>query len=555
MHAAALIIGAAGFLSRILGLFSDRLLASRFGAGDTLDAYYAAFQIPDMLFTVFLVGAASAAILPIFIKYRESGRDAVRLIQTLLTAFSIFAASLVLLFILLAPFIVPLIVPGFSPDKIKLVVSLTRIMMLSPFFLGLAGIISSVLQAHHRFLVYAIPPIFYNLAIIFGILALVPVFGPTGLAFGVVLGAGLQILVQLPIFFSLGFHPKPSFNFSDRGLKEIVKISAPRVAAFSFNQVTILILIGVSSLLAAGSVAIFKFSVNLIYFPIGIFGISYALAIFPKLSERVVRKEGEEFFTELALGIRNIVFWSLPIAFLFIVLRAHIVRVVLGAGRFDWNDTRLVAASLGILSAAIIFEGLNTLLIRAFYALEKTWEPLFRNIIASLVTIAAALGLIWFFGNKPEILRGLSGFLRVGDLSETHILGVSLAFGLGSALNFTMLFTKLRKTSFAVFSAPFTMSAVPFLKIFIASLLAGLAAYGALLPFPALVPTNTFLGIAVQGFSAGIAGFIIYFAALYILKSEELLSLLASFSQRLYTLKRQPAVYEIEKLDGQEGVK
>ena len=186
LHAAALIIGAAGFLSRILGLLRDRLLASKFGAGDILDAYYAAFQIPDALYTLLLIGAASAAILPIFIEYREEGKDHWRFIQTLLTVFGIFAALAALILIIIAPLIVPLIVPGFSGEKLRLAVTLTRIMMVGPLFFGISGIISSVLQAYHRFLMYAVPPIFYNLAIIFGILVLVPAWGEAGVAIGVV---------------------------------------------------------------------------------------------------------------------------------------------------------------------------------------------------------------------------------------------------------------------------------------------------------------------------------------------------------------------------------
>lgn len=555
VHAAALIIGAAGFLSRILGLFRDRLLASRFGAGDTLDAYYAAFQIPDTLFTVFLIGAASAAILPVFIDYREHGRDSMALIQKLLTIFSVLAALSVLVLIIASPSIVPLIVPGFSPEKAGLATALTRIMMLSPFFLGVAGIISSVLQAYHRFLVYAVPPIFYNLAIIFGIIVLVPVLGPTGLAWGVALGALLQVLVQLPLFFRLGFRPNFSFNLRDPGVKKIFRISLPRVAALSFNQITLLVLVGITSFLTAGSVSVFKFAINLIYFPIGLFGVSYALAIFPKLSERVVKNQGNEFFSELSAGMRSVIFWSLPITFLFVVLRAHIVRVILGAGHFNWNDTRLVAASMAALSFMILFEGLNTLLIRAFYALEKTREPLIVNIVASLATVLTAVGLLGFFAVNPEALRALSYLFRVGDLAATQVLGIAIAFSFGSTLNFMLLFSKLRKTSVAAFGINTRRNFRHIAKIFLASAIGGFAAYGALLPFPALLPTNTFFGIALQGISAGISGFAAYFAALYIMHSEEFLSLLESFRLRLYSTKKQPEIFEIEKLDGQESGK
>lgn len=555
LHAAALIIGAAGFLSRILGLFRDRLLASKFGAGDILDAYYAAFQIPDALYTIFLIGAASAAILPIFIEYREEGKDYWLFIQTLLTVFGILAAIATLLLVLLAPLMVPLIVPGFSEEKLRLTIILTRIIMIGPLFFAISGIISSTLQAHHRFLMYAIPPVFYNLAIIFGILILVPILGTIGLAIGVLLGSLLQLVIQLPAFFALGGRLKFILNIADAGLKKVVLVSMPRVAALSFNQITHLILIAIASLLTPGSIAVFKFSTNLIYFPIGIFGVSYALAIFPKLSESAVKKRGKEFLSELSFGIRNILFWSLPIALLFIVLRAHIVRVILGAGAFDWNDTRLVAASLATLSAMIIFEGLNTLLIRAFYALEKTWEPLWANISASMASVISAIILLSLFGRFPEGLYRLSVVLRVGDIAETQVLAVAIAFSLGSILNFLLLSAKLRKTAEGAFGLYVRESLWPIARIVIASLLAGAASYITLLPFPALLPTNTLLGIFAQGITAGIVGFAVYFATLYILRAEEFMSLLASFSQHLYSPKKQPEVYEIEKLDGQESGK
>lgn len=555
IHAAALIIGAAGFLSRLLGLLRDRLLASRFGAGDTLDAYYAAFQIPDTLFTIFLIGAASAAILPIFIEYREHDKDAVGLIQTLLTIFSVAATAIVMLLIVVAPFLMPVIVPGFSPEKLKLTIKLTRIMMASPLLLGIAAIISSTLQAYHRFLVYALPPVFYNLAIIFGIIVLVPFFGPQGLALGVIIGAVLQILVQLPAFLELGFRPKFIFNIHDHGVRHILRIAMPRVAALSFNQITLLILVAVTSYLAVGSVSIFKFATNLIYFPVGLFGVSYALAIFPKLSEQVMKNEGREFVSELSFGIRNIVFWSLPLAFLFVVLGAHIVRVILGAGLFDWNDTRLVAAALALMAAMVIFEGLNTLLIRAFYALERTWEPLVANLIASAATVFIAAAMVGLFRAAPESLNALAAALRIGDIGDTRILAVVIAFSFGSFINFILLSSILRKAVFRVFGIFPINNFYPILKIFSASLLAGIIGYVTLLPFPELIPTNTFLGIAAQGVTAGVVGLIAYFAALTLLKSDEFLSLLESFRQKLYSVKKQPEILEIEKLDGRESAK
>ncbi|MDO8560719.1 MAG: murein biosynthesis integral membrane protein MurJ [bacterium] len=555
LHAAALIIGAAGFLSRLLGLLRDRLLASHFGAGNTLDAYYAAFQIPDTLFTIFLIGAASAAILPVFIEYREHGKDAIRMVQTLLSIFSVVASVIVVILIFLAPLLVPIIVPGFSSEKMRLTITLTRIMMISPLFFGIAGIISSTLQSYHHFLIYSLPAIFYNIAIIFGIIVLVPIMGPEGLAAGVILGALAQIFVQLPMFFTLGFRPKFIFNTRDEGVRRIFKISIPRVAALSFNQLTLLLFVGIASYLAAGSVSIFKFAANLIYFPIGLFGVSYAVAIFPKLSENVMRNKGKEFISELSFGIRNIVFWSLPLVFLFIVLRAHIVRVILGAGLFDWNNTRLVAATLAVLSIMIIFEGLNTLLIRAFYALGKTREPLRANLIASFVSICIALAITVLLRIEPSSLKALSAILRIADVGDTRVVAIATAFSLGSFLNFILLSSILRKSVFRVFGITPLRNFYPIFRITIASLFAGIIAYITLIPFPAIISTRTFLGIAAQGVTAGLTGFAGYFLVLGLLRSDEFLSLVESFRQKLYSVKKQPEIFEVEKLDGKESGK
>ena len=244
IHAAALTIGAAGLLSRILGIFRDRLLAAHFGATRTLDIYYAAFQIPDFLFTVFLLGAASAAIIPVLadMEVRDRGR-AHLFVRELVTVFFVGSVAVWGAALFLAPHIAGYLVPGFGGEDRALMIVLTRIMMASPVLLGMSNIISAVLQAHRRFLAFALSSVFYNLGIIAGILFFLPRWGAPGLAAGVLLGAGLHLLVQMPAFYSLGFGFLLAWpGFLRRGLsasvRKVIALSLPRVAALSASTIS-----------------------------------------------------------------------------------------------------------------------------------------------------------------------------------------------------------------------------------------------------------------------------------------------------------------------------
>ena len=240
VHAAAFLLGAAGLFSRLVGVVRDRLLASHFGAGRELDIYYAAFQIPDLMSVVFLLGAGSAAILPVFQEYLAGDRaSARRLISQISTLFLFGALGSVALVFMLAPWLVRLAVPGFSPADQALTVTLMRIMLCSPVLFGLSSIFSAVIQSFERFLAYAAAPIFYNLGIIAGILFFAPTWGVAGLAAGVALGAGLHMAIQYVSLSSLGFAPRLAVRPIDRGLKKIVALSAPRVLSLSFTQLTV----------------------------------------------------------------------------------------------------------------------------------------------------------------------------------------------------------------------------------------------------------------------------------------------------------------------------
>lgn len=547
LNAAALLLGAAGLLSRLLGILRDRLLASEFGAGRELDLYYAAFQIPDLMVMLFVLGAGSAAILPIFQEYLLRDReDAKRLISDLSSFFLVGSILVAALAFFTAPFLIELVAPGFSEEEKSLTSTLTRLMLFSPIFFGLSGIFSSVVQSFQRFLVYALAPLLYNLGIIIGIFFFVPIFGVLGLGWGVILGSLLHLGIHWLTVRELGFSATIGFGHISDGVRRVLGLSFPRVLSLSLSQLTGIVLIAFGSTLAEGSIAVFQLSQNLYFMPIGIFGISYAVALFPRLSRAYIAREAKVFFDELHLGIRSILFWVMPTLVLFIVLRAHIVRVALGAGQFSWEDTRLTAALLAILSVSLLTNALMSLLIKGFYALENTWRPLFINLVSSLVSVISALFLVKLLGGDSEFSLFLSLLLRVADLPDIRVMGLAAGFAIGSFLNGVLLYTALKNLARERFGKEYRFPRGPLVKIFFSSLLAGGTAYLVRISFAHTLPLISFTTVLLQGTLAGLAGFTVYFAALFLLQEEDVYSLRQLIRGRFFRLRSLPQHWDGE---------
>lgn len=558
IHAAAFLLGAAGLLSRILGFLRDRMLASHFGAGRELDIYYAAFQIPDFMSVIFFLGAGSAAILPIFQEYLiRDRRSAHRLISEISTVFLWGVIFVSLIIFSLAPFLMRFVAPGFTEDERMLTVVLTRLMLIAPILLGFSSIFSAVVQSFQRFLSYALAPVFYNIGIIIGILIFVPIFGIMGLGFGVVLGAFLHFGIQLWSVFKLGFMPRIYTYLWDKskikGVMRVAAISLPRALAIALSHITLLLLIAIGSTLEEGSIAIFQLAQNLYFLPVGVFGISYATAIFPRMSRAFIVKDADEFFREFFVGLRTILFWIAPSAVLFIVLRAHIVRVVLGAGAFSWEDTRLTAASLAIFAITMGAGGLISLFLRGFYALEDTWRPFFINIGASALSILSAIFFVDFFASSSGLADLIRSIFRVQDLGHVEVLGLALGFALGLLVNVILLYTSLIRLAARSFGRRVRkgglISGFPIFevgKIAAGAILSGIAAYGVRLSFSESLPLITFFQVLLQGFLAGFAGIAVYFGTLFIMRNQDVFALWVSFERRFIKIGVLPKTWDGE---------
>lgn len=546
INAAALLIGAAGLLSRALGVLRDRLLASEFGASRELDIYYAAFQIPDFLYTVFLLGAASAAIIPVLLELKARDEESARqFMARLIIVFSVGSIAVSAAAFFLMPFLVGVIAPGFSAGDRDLLITLSRIMLVSPVLLGISNILSAAIQSARIFLIYAITGIVYNLGIIIGILFFLPVFGLPGLAAGVILGALLHVSIQVAPFYRLGFRLPGvasffSFQFSmlrDASFKKLAALSLPRLLALSLRQITFIALVAIASTLVSGSIAVLQFSYNLQYIPVGIFGLSFAVAAFPRLTELWISRDGVRWGETVAAASRTIFFWVAPVSVLFYVLRAQIVRVFLGAGKFDWTDTILTAAVFGVFSVAIVAEALIPLFVRSLYTLENTRKPFMIAFFAACVSIFSAFGLVALFEYGPAaFIDFLRHFLKVGDTEGITVIGLSWAFALGGIVQIILLFFALRKETAVRFNGqyPLRMPWDEFFRISWVSLLAGVVAFGTLRTVNLAVTLDTFMGVFTQGAVSFLAGAVAYAGVLYLFGNKEVEELVGTINRRLF---------------------
>ena len=250
-----------------------------------------------------------------------------------------------------------------------------RIMFLSPIILGASNMISGILQVFHRFLVTALAPLLYNFGIIIGILFFVPRFGLQGLAWGVVFGGVLHLLIQLPAFIFFGFKYKSNFNYKDPGVVKTIKLMVPRSLGLGAGQLNTIATTAIASTLLAGSIAVFNLANNLSSILVNAVAVSVSTASFPSMSMAFLKDENEEFLRKFSSIFRQIIFLTIPISLLLLILRAQIVRVVLGSGKFGWADTKLTTACLGILALNLIAQAFILFLSKTFYAAHNTKIP------------------------------------------------------------------------------------------------------------------------------------------------------------------------------------
>jgi putative peptidoglycan lipid II flippase len=536
INQAALLLGSFAFLSQVLGLFRDRSIAHFIGPSASLDAYYAAFRIPDLIFISIASLASITVLIPFLAAKMKDGKVTAEAHKFLDDIFTVFFALMVLVAVIvffLMPDSVSFIAPGFSPLMQEQVVELSRIMLLSPILMGLSNLFGTVTQLFRKFFIFSLSPILYNAGIIFGIIFLYPIFGIQGLSIGVVLGALMHLLVQVWASRSCNFIPKFSFNINFTDIKHAVMTSLPRTLGLSFNNIALICIIAFASFFKSGSISIFNFSLNLQSVPLNIIGISYAVAAFPTLAKSVSLGKMDEFKDHLRSAAKAIVFWSLPVMFLFIVLRAQIVRVILGSPSFSWENTRLVAASLAIFSISVLAQGMIALLSRAYYAVGDTKTPLRINMVCSLLIILLAYVFIKIFHNVLFFQNFIESLLKVEGIPGTEVLMLPLAYSVGTGLNSVLGWYFVRKD----FMGKGNFITKTFFQSLGASFFIGLVSYLSLNLLSPIFGTVTFWGVFLQGFISGILGIAAGIFVLHMLGNEELKDLIRTLKTKFWRTK------------------
>lgn len=531
LHEAAYLLAAFAFSSQLLGLIRDRLLAGTFGAGETLDIYYAAFRIPDLLFATVASLLSLYALLPVLSRLEEENQGlAIAFLRRSLLVFFAGMALVSGIAFLLTPVLIPLVAPGIAGGEgYADLLLLSRMLLLQPILLGATNIVAALTQLRHRFFLYAVSPLLYNLGIIVGIIFLYPVLGIAGLGWGVLIGALMHFLVQAVFFAREGTskHTLPPARFWG-SLFEVLWLSVPRTLSLAAGQISLLILVALASFFAPGSIAVFMFAFNLQAVPLAIIGVSYSVAAFPTLARLFASGSSKEYLWHLTVALRHIIFWTVPAMILVIVLRAQIVRAILGSGAFDWSATRLTAAALALFVLSLSAQSITLLIARAYYAAGKTTLPLRLGVLSVVVSVGSALVFVALFHAHPLVRYFLESALRVPDIPGTTVLMLALGYAVGALVqagaglwylkrDFGVSLSGLRELGFQSFGA---------------GLIGGTAAYGALWVMGEVVDINTVMGIFSQGFVGGVAGLLVAGVVLVFLKNTELLEAIAALRRR-----------------------
>ena len=524
VSSAAIILGTTYLASNILGMVRESLISAYsgtfVGGVHLTDIFYASFRIPDLIFNLLVLGAVSSAFIPVYVDYltedkkEESNLVASNFMNFLLVAMIIFG----LFALVFAWKLVPLLLPGIflsgkatDPIALNTAVMTVRLMLLSPLFFAISSVFGAILNSNKRFLSFALAPLIYNISIIIGILVFSqmgkqPLYGITA---GVILGAFLQMLVQLPGTLMSGWRWRPVFNLGGHELPKIIKLMIPRTLAIGVGQINLIVDTIVASFFVGG-ITQFTFANDIQTLPTVVFGIAIATAVFPFLAEQNSKKEKDQFLKTFSEAARNILYFMIPATIGILVLRAQMVRLIFGwSPHFDWSMTYWTTLTLACFTIGLVAQGLIPLLIRTFYSLKDTKTPLYIGIVVVIVNVVLSVALPYFFHDS------------------LGIAGVALAFSIAGFVNILLLFWYLHK-KVGILDKDHKIFASTSRLVF-ASLLMGLSVYASLRFFDMYVNTGTVIGLFTQTLSSVAVGSIVYFTLTWLMGCEETVFVMRKF--------------------------
>lgn len=418
----------ATFISRVLGFARDMLMAFYFGATGLSDAFFVSFRIPNLLRELFAEGAMSSAVIPVLSGYqKDDPKEARRLVSIALGFMLVVVGAICALGMFFTPAIVTVIAPGFlsDPEKFGITVTMTRVMFPFLFFISAASVLQAALNTKRVFFIPALAPAFLNIAIIVTVIFCSSWFGQPiiAAAIGVAVGGLLQGAIQAPAFIREGYTLRPSTAFSHPGFKRILRLVMPVTIGMAVAQINVVVSNILASYLPGGSVTYLFYSMRLIQFPIGIFGVAMGMAVLPSLSEHAHEGRMDELRSDFSFALRLLFFICVPAMVGLMVLRLPIVSTLFHRGRFDLASTIATSDALLYYSIGIWAIVGVRVLASTFYSLSDTRTPVKCAVVALTVNVALSV-------------------LLMGPMKHS---GLALANALSSTVNFAMLFVLLRR--------------------------------------------------------------------------------------------------------------
>ncbi len=415
---AGLIVSGAFLVSRLLGWLRLVVIANALPDPSELDAFFAAFRIPDLLFQLVAAGALSSALIPVLASVitTDGAERAWRVVSTVTNLMLIALLILAGFVFVFADRLVPLYTSGFDPVTMARTIELTRIMVLSPIFLALGAVATSVLNTQGRFAAAAVAPIVYNLAIIGAALLLTPSMGAVGLAIGVVAGSLGHLLVQIRPLQRLGFRYAPRIESGDPAARKALALMAPRAIGLGASQITFVVVTALATNLGLGAVTAFTIAFTLLQIPIGIIGVPLGVVLFPSLSRGAAIGDQAEFIGLLNRAMRLLALVMIPIAALAAILRVEVVALLFGS--FTPEAIQLIADTFLVLLLGAPAHALIAVLARAFYARQDTITPVVVAVGAVFVNTTLAIILVGSLG-LPGIALAIAtaAWLEAGALT------------------------------------------------------------------------------------------------------------------------------------------
>lgn len=535
IKSATLLLATTLLLSNVLGLLRNILLASQARSLTQLDTYYAAFRLPDLVFNLLVLGSVSSAFIPVYavVLKNKGNAEASKLANALLgTLICALVVCLIILYFLM-PILVPIMVAKFSLTQQNETIHLARIMLLSPLFFGFSYVIGAMLNSHKRFFSYSIAPLFYNLSIIVGALML-PYYGITAVAWSVVIGALLHFLIQVPATLKIGFSFKPTLQFFNKEIQQIITLMIPRALSSGAAQIVLLGFTYIAASLSPGALTIYTLTNDFQTTPAILFGTSLAIALFPTLSDAVAENDTVKFQNYLKKSLILGIFLLIPLMIIVYILRAQIMRLYIGLGHnTNWTDTIRSINTLAFFTISFVAQSYVQLLSRSFYALQDTKRPMYAAVIGAIITISLAFTL-------PH-----TAYFKIGGLYD--VAGLAAAYSIGLWLQVVILLAWLPKK----WKGDLSLVWARILPIFALTIVSGFITWVSLrligngLRLEPFIPvtlsglsTHTVIGLLVQGAIAAILG----------IGSYGLLAIWFKFDEIDWLLKfRQDSSHDVQK--------